>query len=199
MKKTSRSAAFVLVLLVVPICLGGNETPRAHPQAQLVALAPTFASLFLKALPTLKTVVSKIFTQTKTTPSSKQKPAIDALQKTTDPALSELKVYAQKELAISVIASSIGPAMVSLAKMVQISGGETPLTGDQVKHMADNLWPDVTEALDTIAHGNPLKDPSIFAGDTNAMGAIKDIVSADAAMKTKITKELTYDPKKDGK
>src|SRR5580704_1917266 len=182
-----RSRTGLAVALASVLTLTSFEPPA---RGQAVAAAGLGATL-IKALPGVATVVKNLFSTTK--PSTDQQKAITKMTTSTSAAMTDLKKYVKKEQILGTIVSASGVASASVAKMSQIVAGQSALTKAQIGEL-DNAWPDVTEALDNIAKAKP--DTSVFDGDSLQIKVINNIISADEALKTKITAQLKYDPAK---
>jgi hypothetical protein len=155
-------------------------TPADPPLPVAVGLAPILS----QALPPLGTVVKKVFTGTK--PNPKQAANINQLKDQTSENMKKLKDYVQQEQLLGMIVSSSGKASINTAEMIQLVLGKSSLDKAQVNTL-NNFWPEVTDALHTIATSKP--DISILT-DSNQKMIVDRIVKADGALKTKIDNAL---------
>lgn len=185
---SSKKAATAFVLSVL-LSLSLAPSPA---RAQALAAAGLAATL-LKALPTIGTVISNLFkpkTNTKKTPE--QDTNIKKMQDDSSNALKGLASYVKRQQILATLVTASGSASGSVARMNQITAGQTALSQSQLDELNTNLWPDVTEALDNIAKSTP--DISVFDADSLQIRAINNILSADRALKEKITLQLKYNP-----
>ena len=186
-----RTSITFLVATGVVLSLGPSTAPA---RAQAVAAAGLAATL-LKALPTIGTVISNLFRPTtNTTQTNQQSDNIKKLQDASSESMKQLQTYVKREQILATIATASGSASGSVARMNQITAEQTQLTQSQMDELTTNLWPDVTEALDNIAKSNPTV--SVFDSDSLQIKAINNILSADKALKEKITLQLKYNPSK---
>src|SRR5579863_1351037 len=187
-RKVRYSAVAFTVLLGLLLCASSGSTSDAQ-----VVPAVGFAATLLKALPTLGTVISNIFTKTKTNPNDKQKTNINQMKSETSTAMRDLTKYVKREQILGEIVGASGQASASVARMAQITAGRAVLTKAELDELK-NAWPDVVEALDGIAKAK--LDISVFDSDSLQIQAVNKIVSADSALKEKIAEQLKYDPSK---
>lgn len=152
------------------VILGLATLGPSNRTAEAIVPPPGLAVAVIQALPTIATVVSKLFGDK--TPKN-QDTAIKQLGDDSTKGKATLAQYAQREQIVWKIVSAGSLSTNHLASMVGASANQTSLSEEQILALNKD-WGFVTSGFSSIVDSKP--DPKYFTSDTEEMRSINDLL-----------------------
>jgi hypothetical protein len=179
----------ISVALVVAMVVGFVLMRPSHTAA--IPIPPTFVAALVQALPSIATVVGKLFNPTdkKAKPTPTQKTAIDSMTSESKTGKDQLAVYAQREQVIWRLVSSSSQVSRGVSVMTAVVSDKTTLTEAEVADLNRDLT-FIKAGVDSIVKSAP--SSKLFVPDTVQVTAIEGLLTNAPPAVASIGEDLKY-------
>jgi hypothetical protein len=150
----------------------------------------------LQALPTIGTVVGKLFTSAdkKKQPTAEQNAAVTKMTADSEAAKKELATYAQREQVIWRLVSSSSQVSRGVSALIAATSDKATLTEAEVTQLG-SISDFVKAGIDSIVKSGPKS--SLFVPDSVQVTAIDDLLNKAPTLAANIEKDLKFSSKPD--